>query len=777
MSDRAFVDEEEILVLTTRQPMPRWLRLLLQALAILAGAALLAGAFIGWRYYSVQQRVKRDLAEFIAHEEELRALGGVNAAPDLIIPHAPDAWRYRYLSSIRARKGRPIPDLALEKVDYDGESARAYLRVDGVRQFRQYQLEQGAWRRAPLIATGWGEKQVLPLPEGLEIIYWDEDDAFARGLAEDLPRLLTVMQALGIAPAAEGHRLVIIPKEFGDLVHTGMRVTGVIINSPHVDLIPQEAGALTPEQELRLALARKLLSDARKAAPTTSQLPGAARIQDAIDEVMAWAWAVGGVSDAAVADWAAQLKGEWASPVTGLPPDLITKLQPNASDAAARLMMAYLLRKAGVDALIALNEAMTTADAWDEAYGQAVGKTALQVEEAARTWAQSPDAPPPDWPQTAVPAPPQRVIYLNAPSASARWVLARTPEGRAILLRLDDNAALTLADGSRLDFDCIAAGSTLRVSGDWLDQGLQLVAHDIVLERAELPPIVQAQPMSAQAWALVARTNASGAGATSLIELFPTGDENIVATTDQFPMAATLDAPPLLVWSQATRCGRDWVLAYDPNQGVTGAWLAPDSRMEALSALALDDGSLLLKLSDGRGAVQIVRTGPGYALTPVTEADLKKAYAQTPPNQRWAGIAADNASHERLIIIDRATGASRILYSSQNEDVFVIQMFGGDPDLVYFARRPVDKPQALWQIAAIPWDGSGTITHLFDTPATSVPDLTMARCADGGYLYSVKNAQEGGKGSQLRLHKGNDGDEPVLMTSGGQVIPLYCRGQ
>jgi len=774
MSDRPFVDEEDILVLTTRQPMPRWLRWLLQTLAVLAGIGLIVAAFIGWRYYSVQQRVKNDLAVFIAQEEEIRSLGGINAAPDLIIAHAPDAWRYRYLSSVRAHKDRPIPDLTLEKVDYDGVSARAYLRVNGVKQFREYRLQHGAWRRAPFTATGWGEKQVLPLPEGLEIIYWDEDAAFARALAEDLPQLLTVMQALGIALAAEGHRLVIIPTEFGDGVRPGSRVTGVIVNSPHVDLIPQEVGTLSPEQELRLALARKLLSDARNAAPATSHLPGAARVQAAIDEVMAWAWAVGGVSGAAVADWAAQLKGEWASPVTGLPPDLITKLPPSASDASARLMMAYLLRKEGVDALIALNEALATANAWDEAYGQAVGKTALQVEEAARTWARSPDGPPPDWPQTAVPAPPQTVIYLNAPSASSRWVLARTPAGRAIALRLADDVALTLADGSRLDFECIASGSTLHVTGSWIDAGLQMQVSDIVLAQAALPPIAQTPPLASEAWALAVRM--PDAGPALLTALYPGGEVRTLAET--IPIIAGPTSPPRLVWLQETRCSRPWIIAYRPDRGIVGAWLAPKSVTSIGDAVILNTAGdhLLLNLYKREGDMMgTYETGDAHVLA-ATSPERQQVLLTSLPAVRRFGIQAPAGPEavDIVVAVDRATGQERTLYHAAADEriAFPVTLVGGPPDLLHFA---VMRNESMAILAANP-NKSDEIA-----PGVEIRDVAfilpvLARCPDRGYLYGAMRpgALPDETIGMLRVHR-EDGEDVLLLEEANVLfMPLYC---
>ena len=384
MSYRPFGDEEEVLVLSTDRPMPHWLKRALQALGILLFLGLLVGALVGWRYVAVRQKVKQDLARVIGHEEEIRAMGGVNAAQELVLPTAASTWRFRYLSSVRARQGRPIPDLVLEKVTYDGEHARVFLQVDGLAQQRAYQLYRGAWRRAPFQASGWGARQEEALPEGVTLVYWETDADFAQALTQDVPSLLAIVQALGLAPTPQAHRLVILPQEFGDHVRPGQKVTGLVINSPHVDWIPQEPGTLGPVQELRLALARAMLTDARKAQGGTSVLPGAARIQAGMDEVMAWAWAVGGVTDDAVWDWSKQLKGEWVSPAQGLPPELMAKLQPNAPEIAARLMMTVLYQREGLEALVALNAAMQTATTWDEAYDLVAGLSESQLEVLAR---------------------------------------------------------------------------------------------------------------------------------------------------------------------------------------------------------------------------------------------------------------------------------------------------------------------------------------------------------------------------------------------------------
>ena len=377
-------DQEEVIVLSTKKPAPRWLRILLIALAVVAGLALIVAAVVGWQYYSVHQRLQKDLTQVIREEEHIRSLGGINALGDILDPRAPRSWRFRYLSSVRARKGHPEPDIQVEKVTYDGINVRVELLVDDLRQYRHYRLYAGKdWRRSPFIAKGWGYKQTIEDAGGMELVYWDEDETFAQSLATDLSVLADWMKAAGLAPAPDG-RVIIIPQELGDLLHPAQRTQGLVLNSPHVDLIDVPPEGLTVEQMLRERLGHRILADARQYTLDSSDLSGAVRVQNAIDEVLAWQWAAGDVPDTEVVDWAKILKGHWVSPVTGLPPELIAQLPPDAPDIAARLMMTWLLREKGPDALLTLSAALPDAASWDEVYQQAAGLTAEQVEQAAR---------------------------------------------------------------------------------------------------------------------------------------------------------------------------------------------------------------------------------------------------------------------------------------------------------------------------------------------------------------------------------------------------------
>ena len=380
-------DQEEVLVLSTQKTKPRWLRFLLKFLLVALILGILGAGVIAWRYHMVQQRVKQDLATVIQQEEHIRSLGAINAAPDIIDPRASGSWRFRYLSSVRARKDRPEPAIQVQAVDYDGADARATLHVDGVIQHRHYHLYTNKdWRRSPFAATGWGQRQELPNVGGFDIIYWDEDAAFAQNLAQTLPDLLAQMRQLALEPSSG--QLMIIPQEFGDLTRPSEMTAGWVINSAHVDWIESPPLGLTPSQTLRARLGQNLTSQARKNTQISSSLPGAARVQSAIDEILVWQWAAGDVPAIKIAAWQSKLKGRWVSPTTGLTSDLITELPPDAPDAASRLMMSWLLQEHGPNALLALSTAMTTASSWDEAYQKTTGLSTNQIEQLTNQWLQ-----------------------------------------------------------------------------------------------------------------------------------------------------------------------------------------------------------------------------------------------------------------------------------------------------------------------------------------------------------------------------------------------------
>lgn len=377
-------DQEEVIILSTRKPLARWLRLAAKAAAVLLALGIIAAGVLGWRYYAAQQRLKQDLTRIIREEEHLRALGGVNALSDILDPRAARSWRFRYHSSVVARKGHPEPAITVEAVAFDGADARVQLQVNGVDQYRHYHLYGSQdWRRTPFVATGWGEKHTRQDVPGFEIIYWDNDSALAQIMAEHLPDLQALMQPLGLTPVTT--RWAIIPQEFGDLMHHSRTAEGMVLNSPYVDWIDLPPAGLTPQQVLLAEMGKKIMRDARQETPVQSDLPGAARVQAAIDELLVWHWVAGAPPADILADWAKSLNGRWVSPATGLTPDLLTQLPPEAPDAAARLMMTALLQAQGPDALLRLSAALPQASSWDQAYRQATGMDETTLATAAQS--------------------------------------------------------------------------------------------------------------------------------------------------------------------------------------------------------------------------------------------------------------------------------------------------------------------------------------------------------------------------------------------------------
>ena len=767
-------EEEQVLILSTKKPMSRWLRMLLKILAALLAAALIFAGVIGWRYYAVHRRLKKDLTTVIRTEEHLRSLGGINAAADLIAPNAPDSWRFRYLSSIRARKGRPEPEIRVQSVGYDGVNARVAVDVDGVRQFRHYQLYAGTgWRRAPFIANGWGYKHAIENAGGFKIIYWDEDEAFARTLAADLPALVQQMHDTGLTPASAN--LAIIPREFDDLARPARAMDGIVLNSPHVDLIPETSAELSPRQMLRLALADEIVAEARKQALVSSDLPGAARVQRAIDDVLIWQWAAGEIPVDVIAAWGQELKGHWASPVTGLPPNLITELPPDAPDAAARLMMTWLLRKEGPDALFALSASLPDARTWDEAYDQAAGKTAAQVEQAARELALHPGAALPDWPAVSALTPPQTLTLLTTtPDASGR-LLARTAAGDVVLLQPQPDAAFTLADGSALDYDCVAPGSQVAVRGNWLDEGLRLSYDAMTLKQAALPPILRISPMGPAAVAMAWRYSQDEHGDVSqisLVQLLPDAGVSVIAYPGVRPIALPAPgAPPLLVWQQSVRCNRDWIVAYAPEQGVVGSWLAPASAERLVYADRLPGENLKLLLAFDPQPYSFYQSDQNHALRLLSDEE-SQALVSSIPVWRTPFI---NTETQTVQIFDPVAQETIQLYQppENEEPMAIIPAFGWPEDVFFFTMRQRHKPLAPVKVMKISTRTPGEATPVFQI--SPVGDITsMARCPDGSYLYGLTIYTTTVEQGSLRWSATTGEDVALTAPAEGLLAPVTC---
>ena len=770
-------EQEQVLVLTTKKPMSRWLQVLLKILAVLLAVALVIAAVIGWRYYSVHQRLKKDLTEVIRTEEHLRALGGINAAADLIIPSASDSWRFRYLSSIRARKGRPEPKVQVQSVGYDGVNARVKVLVDGVRQFRHYQLYTGKdWRRAPFIAKGWGNKKTIEDAGGFKVIYWDEDEAFAQALAADLPDLVQLMRGAGLTPASSD--LAIVPGEFGELARPAQEMDGIVLNSPHVDLIPETPGGLSAQQMLRLSLAGEIVGEARKQVLVTSDLPGAARLQNAIDDVLAWHWAAGEIPAVTLAAWRDEMKGHWVSPATGLPPDLITQLPPDAPDAAARLMMAWLLRKEGPDALFALSASLPDAKTWDEAYDQAVGKTAAQVEQAAAAMAQQPGAALPEWPQPSAGDAPQKVTLLTtSPDASGR-LMARTLAGDVVLLQPEPDAAFVMADGSTLQYGCVAPGSQVQVQGRWMDAGLRLTYRSITLDQAVLPPVLRTPPLDSNAEALAWRYRQDDKGSRpqlALVQLSPGAITKDIAypypgAAPYPPTLSRSGRSPLLFWQQNLHCNRNWILAYDPDQGIIDSWLAPEDApgLVAADVISGEEDAFLLEFRQDKKSL-FFQGRDHHVLQPLSPQEGKALRTTTLPHWRPV-IDLDSGT---LQVVDRATGERRTLYApaAHEELLSVIPAWGAPDDSIIFTVRRGQGDAAITRVLRALPELPDEAVKLFDAPSSDV--ITgLTSCHDGSYLYGVVDG--GDSLGALRLHTSDDDNFVAYSASGDVLTPVLC---
>ena len=775
--------EEEVIILSTQKPVRRWLRIALKILAVLAALAAVIAAFIGWRYYAVHKQLKHDLTQVIRQEEHVRALGGINTAPDMLIPNAPDSWRFRYISSVRARRGLDEPTIEVKSVDYDGRNARVHLLVNGIDQYRHYHLFSGKdWRRAPFEAKGWGQRQRLGNADSFQIIYWDNDEAFAQELDADLPHLAAQMHSMKLVPTT--HKLNIIPQEFDDLVHPAHVGKGLTLNSPHVDIIPA-SNQLSPQQLIRLDLAQQLMHGAHAQDVQKSTLPGASRVRLALRELLAWHWAAGDVSDEAVTAWAQTLKGRWVSPITGLPPTAITELPPDAPDAAAHLMMAWMLRTQGPNALIALDNALNQHDTWDALYQELLGLQAVQVEAAAQALAAQPEAAPAAaLAASAAPAPTRLTLLTSTPDAHGR-VLAQTPAGDVILLQAQAGAHFTLLDGSPLQFDCVAAGSQVTVRGRWLEQDRRLEFSSLQLEQASLPPILRTPAMSANALSLSWRYQhraSTDISPVSLVEQLPDARMNSLVTLTQRVVGnptthifSRPGQPPLMLWRQSVRCNRDWLLAYDPNIGIADAWLMPATQADIIQARYLTPDSTF--------ELQLLENGDLTGFTTYRTADHHLLQALDPdapaPDPQDIIPAqpsfSDDMAQQIIQHLTQPSSADTIPDVEAWAGIEFVRAVGFPHQQTFFVAQALPKATGPAWVMRIETEQPLKISTLFEISSRGRV-TSIARCPDGSYLYGLEVAHSPQNQGILRLHKPSGEDIAVSELSDMLYMPVYCAG-
>ncbi len=161
---------------------------------LLAGGLLLllAGGAVRWRLGEQEALLRAELRETIGVEERARLFGLREEAERLVVPNAPAEWQQGFEASF-ARPGEEVVPLSLvveEARLWGAGGAVVRVRVGEAVQLRHYRLVDDGWRRAPLPEAVWGESRTIRAAGGIEVAFRARDEAFARGLARDLPALL-----------------------------------------------------------------------------------------------------------------------------------------------------------------------------------------------------------------------------------------------------------------------------------------------------------------------------------------------------------------------------------------------------------------------------------------------------------------------------------------------------------------------------------------------------------------------------------------------------------
>jgi hypothetical protein len=243
----------------TRQRVRRWRRWLTPALVVLV--VILAVTLVAWRQLrEADARLREDIAQTIAREEQALRLGVVGEFSALADPVAPPEWLAKYQQAFQpVRTPAAMPELLA--VRRSGETVVATLArgMDGgmLPEQRAYRLVGGTWRRTPLaphLPAGPAEEQA----SAYFMLQAAPDDLATLAGHADLQLDLEALRARVLSRwphscAACRFTLVVQSQEFAPAVY-GFDGEHIFLNSPSLAQ-PDPLSPLSPAAQYRYAVA------------------------------------------------------------------------------------------------------------------------------------------------------------------------------------------------------------------------------------------------------------------------------------------------------------------------------------------------------------------------------------------------------------------------------------------------------------------------------------------------------------------------------------------
>ncbi len=623
-----------------------------QLLALALIALLTLGAVTVHR-----QRVERrsamlaELQAVIFNEEVVRSFGQVDQATEWLVPTAPMEWQWAYRQTFTTAAGQSPPaEIEINAVDFDGQCAVVTVTLDGSEQLRTYCLHNQQWRRAPVAVALWGDRPVeLALPDGIRLTYWPRDQALATALAGDLPQLFAKLERWGLAQdRLAGLEIVIGPHELHPPL-VAESESRLLLNSPLLTPFP---GRESPAGQVavRLALAEALLRRSGLiSAPTTTILPGAARVQAALETMVAADLLLAPDMQARLFEnWRQQLDGEWTTPFLADLLPLKNSATIQQADLAAYLTAEYLYYSVGPERLIRLLQLLPAATSWDALLQAALSRSLVELEQQAAAYARTGDvaaATPPELPEVTLPLQATLLGVEAQANGSLRLAVELAGMIEPVLVEMSAETGLRLPKGESLPANCIAPGAAVEIAGSWLEIQRRVQASEVTVQQVT-PFDLAAAPADTIAFLLTGDLPSEPELAAQSV--FPSSrpfsmagelliPRELVALRQDgaiqplMPLSRTLRVASLPIAAGGTAdflfivdlpgCERSWFSHYEPARGVTGRWLGLSQPLQWV--WRADQADLLLFESRPGGAGHnIYRTDGPLSLQPAGQTDM-----------------------------------------------------------------------------------------------------------------------------------------------------------
>ena len=590
-----------------------------------------------------QAEIEDDLISFIFEEEGLRFAGRENQISEIIIPSAPPGWQQRYRNAFIANS-QPPPTIRLSTLDFDGECAVVNVFLNNDERVRNYCLVDGRWRRAPVLNTVWGgEQKVLSPGAGVRLNYQPRDNAFATSLAANLPQLISQLEPW--LASDETYDIAIEPRDL-EVPLISASGSQIVLNSPL--LTPIRGQTISNQTDVRAALVKALLRRAGLVSQQSStNLPGAKRFQHAAQTVIAANLLLDAGSQATlVANWQARLENNWTSPFFGDSP--VDESQTVArSDLAAYLIAEYIYRTEGLVSLIESMKMVSQFNSWDDLFGNTLNQPVSELERGTAAHFQIGDDT--DVPISKLPLSAKLLGVEQQPSGSTRAYTVNPDSGRPLWVELRPELTFSSANGTALPAECLPAETGLKIDGEWLEIGQRLEADRIVIEDVSLlsiepaPPdttayLIQGQPppdidqtvnyvfpsnrlffapndlVTPQALVAVRKDG-------TIQQLTPLNSNLQVVP---LPIAAG-DTPHFMFILDLPGCEQRWFVHYQPEQGITGQWLAPPPPMNWL--WQAEQRTLLFFDSVPGGAGHTIYKADALSYRPIGKSEMLVSFA------------------------------------------------------------------------------------------------------------------------------------------------------